>query len=41
MIFKKLSKVVSECSRADESEDFECLKKMYNKHVKHRTHIFE
>ena len=41
MIFKKLPKIVSECSRPDESEDCECLKKVYNKHVKHRTHIFE
>ena len=41
IIFKKLSKLVEECFRADESKDFECLKKVYNKHVQHRIHIFE
>ena len=41
IILKKLSKLASECFRADESKDFECLKKVYNKHVQHRIHIFE
>ena len=40
VLFLKLSKIVSECSRADESEDLQCLKKVYNKHVKHRIPIF-
>ena len=40
IIFTKLSTIVPECSRADESDDFECQKKVYNKHVKHKIHIF-
>ena len=40
IVVKKLSKIVSECSRADKSEDFECLKKVYNKHAGQRIHIF-